>query len=38
MNVMEEMCDRVIWIEGGRVKDYGKPADIVPKYKALTDA
>ncbi len=36
MPVMEEMCDRVVWIEGGRVQEYGKPKDIVPKYVALS--
>ena len=36
MNVMRDMCDRVIWIEGGSVLDYGKPEDIVPRYEALS--
>jgi ABC-type multidrug transport system fused ATPase/permease subunit len=32
-----ETCDRLIWLEGGRVKEEGLPSVILPRYKALTD-
>ena len=32
MEEVEEICDRVIFIQHGRVKDEGTPADLVKKY------
>ncbi len=32
MEEVEEICDRVIFIQHGRVKDEGAPADLVKKY------
>jgi ABC-type multidrug transport system fused ATPase/permease subunit len=29
-----EHCDRLIWLEGGRVRDAGPPAEILPRYRA----
>jgi len=29
-----ENCDRLIWLEEGRVRDSGPPADILPRYRA----
>jgi lipopolysaccharide transport system ATP-binding protein len=30
---LEEVCDRVIWIEHGRVRASGKPAEVIAFYK-----
>ena len=29
-----ESCDRLFWLEGGRLKDAGPPEEILPKYRA----
>ena len=36
---VEEICDRVIFIQKGKLKDDGTPADLVKKYghKDLND-
>ena len=36
LETMVEMCNRVIWIEDGRVKASGAPSEIVPLYKSTT--
>ncbi|MDR2935313.1 MAG: ABC transporter ATP-binding protein/permease [Candidatus Adiutrix sp.] len=30
-----ENCDRLIWLDGGRVRDTGPPAKILPRYLAV---
>ncbi|HIF9435014.1 TPA: ABC transporter ATP-binding protein [Photobacterium damselae] len=32
MSDVLNICDRVIWIEDHKVKEIGKPSDVVPKY------
>jgi lipopolysaccharide transport system ATP-binding protein len=32
------LCDRLLWIEGGRVKALGEPAPIIAEYRALMAA
>ena len=29
---LEELCDRLVWLERGRIRDVGKPAEIVRAY------
>lgn len=31
-NQVEKFCDKVLWLEFGKVKDYGLVEDILPKY------
>jgi teichoic acid transport system ATP-binding protein len=30
---MKEFCDKILWLEFGRVKDYGPTEEIIPKYE-----
>ncbi len=30
---LEALCDRLVWIEQGSVKEIGTPAEIIPRYK-----
>jgi ABC-type polysaccharide/polyol phosphate transport system ATPase subunit len=32
MPAVKEICDRVIWLDGGEVKAQGKPAEVVQEY------
>lgn len=32
---MKEFCDKILWLEYGRVKDYGPVDDVIPKYEAF---
>lgn len=32
---IEELCDKVIWLHDGLIKDEGKPKDIMEKYEAF---
>lgn len=31
---IEQICDRSIWVDGGRIRDIGTPADVHPRYLA----
>lgn len=31
---IEQICDRSIWIDGGRIREIGTPADVHPRYLA----
>jgi lipopolysaccharide transport system ATP-binding protein len=30
---VQNLCDRVIWIDRGRIREMGKPSDVIPKYQ-----
>ena len=32
--LVQEMCTRVIWIDHGRIKSIGNPADVISAYEA----
>lgn len=32
---MKKFCDKILWLEFGRVKDYGPVTEILPKYEAF---
>ena len=32
-NELQRLCDRVIWIDRGRIREMGKPSEVIPKYK-----
>ena len=32
-NTIEELCDKVIWLHEGEIKEVGLPKDIMPKYE-----
>jgi lipopolysaccharide transport system ATP-binding protein len=34
---LRTFCDRVIWIEDGRIRDQGKPADVLANYRGVID-
>lgn len=31
---IHDLCDRVIWIDRGRIREMGKPSEVVPKYQS----
>jgi lipopolysaccharide transport system ATP-binding protein len=31
-SILASICDRILWLEGGRIKRFGKPVDIVREY------
>lgn len=33
LNQMREFCDKILWLEFGRVRDYGDVDEILPKYE-----
>ena len=32
-NLISELCDRVLWLEGGQVRELGTSAEVIPKYE-----
>lgn len=32
-----ELCDKIIWLHDGKIKEIGKPADIIAKYEKFMD-
>lgn len=32
---MKEFCDKILWLEYGRVKEYGAVEEVLPKYEAF---
>lgn len=36
MYQVQELCDRAVWIHNGKIKEDGKPSDVVPKYLETT--
>jgi lipopolysaccharide transport system ATP-binding protein len=32
---LEELCDRLLWIEDGRIRAIGSPSDIIPEYRRM---
>ncbi len=34
LSTVQELADRVVWIEGGKLQDIGTPAEILPRYAA----
>jgi homopolymeric O-antigen transport system ATP-binding protein len=36
LTTIEEMCDTVMWLEGGHVKEVGSPAHVVAAYRGST--
>src|SRR5690625_2211757 len=37
LSQMEQFCDKILWLEYGKVKDYGNVNIILPKYKQFLD-
>jgi lipopolysaccharide transport system ATP-binding protein len=33
LNQVREMCDRVVWIDRGRIRETGTPDEVIPKYQ-----
>lgn len=33
INQMRQFCDKILWLEFGRVKDYGSVDEVLPKYE-----
>lgn len=33
VNMMERVCDRAIWLDGGRIRAQGRAADVLPAYR-----
>lgn len=31
------LCDRVLWIHNGKIQEYGKPSEVVEKYKQFAE-
>ncbi|WP_424361706.1 ABC transporter ATP-binding protein [Methylocystis parvus] len=38
LDFVENLCDRVLWLENGVVKEIGEPARIIADYRAAMDA
>ncbi|QGM98285.1 ABC transporter ATP-binding protein [Methylocystis parvus] len=38
LDFLEKLCDRVLWLENGVVKEIGEPARIIADYRAAMDA
>lgn len=34
---MKQFCDKILWLEFGRVKEYGTVKEIIPKYEAFLE-
>lgn len=32
---MKQFCEKILWLEFGKVKDYGTVKDVIPKYEAF---
>lgn len=30
---VERVCDKVMWLHNGKIRDYGQPSDVIEKYK-----
>jgi len=37
LSSISSLCDRVAWIDGGRLREEGKPKDVVASYKRWSD-
>ena len=37
MDQIREFCDRVIWVDGGRVRASGRPSEVIPLYEGVSD-
>lgn len=35
LSTVQELADRVVWIEGGKLQDIGTPEEILPRYMAF---
>lgn len=33
LNTLKELCDKILWIHEGEVKEYGKPQEILDRYR-----
>lgn len=33
LNTLKELCDKILWIHEGEVKEYGKPQEILERYR-----
>lgn len=34
---MKKFCDKILWLEFGRVKEYGDTEDVIPRYEAFVE-
>lgn len=34
---VESLCDKVMWLHNGKIRDYGQPADVIEKYKQFAE-
>ena len=32
---VEKLCDRVMWLYNGKIRDYGEPSNVIEKYKSF---
>jgi lipopolysaccharide transport system ATP-binding protein len=35
---LEMLCDKLLWIENGKVRDLGSPAQILPAYRRVLES
>jgi lipopolysaccharide transport system ATP-binding protein len=38
MQMIRELCDRVVWIENGTVNSLGKPSEVLPSYQKYLES
>lgn len=34
---VKKLCDRVMWLHNGKIRDYGEPSDVIEKYKNFAE-
>lgn len=34
---VERVCDKVMWLHNGKIRDYGQPSDVIEKYKNFAE-
>jgi len=37
LSTIEEICNKVLWINKGKLMEYGKTSEVVDKYKEFMD-
>ena len=33
LNTLKDLCDKILWIHEGEIREYGKPQEILERYK-----
>ena len=33
LNTLKDLCDKILWIHEGEIREYGKPQEILERYR-----